>query len=323
MFRTGALLLSFAAARVNGQTGAGISQPDPNDPCTVCFDSQTPVTDPTFKYFNQPTETTCQGIIDGVAAASTTQGTETCKNYQLAAFQLGCCGSPPYEYCPVCPDGSDFTRSNEIPFGTAEVTTCAENLYRPASYNGIFKEGICSDTVIQRGAFYCDCPGVEQQCSLCKDGSPPGNPDRGEAWVTNSNCEGLAFLISLFTAEECEGSRDNYGVDFAHFCLCPNHTKAVEEECSMCEGGIANPDYTYTSEGDAFTRTCAQADDFAKSITRENICMTLMQGVLDKGCKCNSGGPVFKVPDESGAISLGSTLSAIAMLSLVLKGLLA
>lgn len=325
MLRISVFLLSYLAASVDGQTGEGIVQPDPNLPCTVCWGQETPSTSPDFVWFSAETDMTCESIIADVEAANTTQGTDTCKNSQLASFQLGCCPSPPYEYCDVCPDGGQIARSNDIPFGSTTQYTCAENLYREASYNAIQEPGTCDDTIIRRGAFYCDCPNVEQQCTLCPDGSSPTNPERGDAWVTGSNCEGLEFLFSIYTAEECDGLRNNFGVDFAHFCKCPDYEKdeEIEEECFICSGGLANPSFTYTDPNDNFQRTCSQAADFAKSITRQNTCDTYMQQVLARGCRCNDGGPVFRNPNSSGAEHLTTIFSTGAMIAFVVKGVFA
>merc|ERR1719410_552406 len=83
------------------------------------------------------------------------------------------------------------------------------------------EEGNCADTFLQRTSHYCGCPGVSHECFLCPDGSPPGNPDRGEAWATNANCRGLEFLMSAFRGDECSTYKEVFGVDFAAFCVCP------------------------------------------------------------------------------------------------------
>jgi hypothetical protein len=327
MFRFSVLFLSFAAVHVNGQTD--ITQPDPNSPCTVCFNGDAPVTEGGRSWFSGPTEMTCAGIIADVFAADTTQGTQTCKDAQLAAFQLGCCSGPPYEYCEVCPDGSPFTRSNEVPIGSATGTppTCAENLYTPASYRPFFTPGTCADTAIQRGAHYCGCPNVQQQCYLCPDSQKPTNPERGDAWVTGTNCEGIEFLFSLFDANECDGYRNDYGIDFAHFCKCPDHVKATEDKCVLCGTGMANPGFVYTTDADPYTRTCSQAATFAESITRENSCMREMGEVIAAGCKCNdNGGPKFTVQSnngDSGAVGVTASLSMFVAALLALNSVIA
>jgi hypothetical protein len=325
MFRCSILLLSFAAVHVSGQTEGSINQPDPNEPCSVCFSGDAPLIEPTFKWFQGVTDMTCSDIVTAVFDAAILQGNTVCKDYQLRAFQMGCCSSPPYEYCPVCPDGSAFERSNEVPIGTGSGTppTCAENLYRVASYNALFTPGTCADTVIQRGAFYCGCPNVEQQCFLCPDESNPENPERGDGWVTGSNCEGLEFLFSLYNTEECDGLRNNYGVDFAHFCKCPNYEKTSDAKCVMCADGLANPNFVYTES--PFTRTCQQAVDFSESITRENICLAQMNDVIAKGCKCNGGsGPTFKEEaKKDGAVGMTASFSMIAAGVLALNTLIA
>jgi len=324
MYRIGTLLLAFAAAQVTGQTGSAIIQPNPNSPCTVCWSSsETPTTTPSFVWFTGQTNLTCASIIADVDKNNTLQGSDTCKNNQLAAFQLGCCKSPPYDYCPVCANNGTYSPNNVIPLGSTQQYTCAENLYRVASYNALVQPGNCSDTVIERGSFYCGCPNAQQQCWLCPDQSPVGNPARGDAWVTNSNCQGLEFLFSLYNKQECTNLMTDFGVDYANFCKCPGQQQtAISQECLLCSGGLANPDFTYTSSSDTYQRTCSQAADFAKSIIRQNICDKYMGEVLAKGCKCNSGGPVFQ-NKNSGAMGMTTALSAAATIALVLKGVLA
>ncbi len=327
MFRSTFLLLAFSALRVNGQTEGAINTLDPNGPCTVCAsETETANTDPSFAFFTGSSNFTCGEIISMVSSGSLLQGDDECKDYQLWAFQIGCCASPPFEYCPVCPDGSAFTRSNEIPSGTSTRAnpTCAENQYTLFSHNALFTPGVCSDTLLQRGAFYCGCPDVEQQCFLCPDEQPPTNPERGDAWITNSNCEGLEYLFSLYTADECDGYRNNYGFDFAHFCKCPNHEKQDTGYCSMCQGGMANPQFTYTSPDDTFQRTCQQAQDFAESFVRESSCIDRMNEVIAKGCQCNDGtGPVFsteKPASNAVSLRLTSMVFPVVVLSLVVLG---
>jgi len=322
MFRLSFLLLSFGAIYVNGQTEGAIVQPDPNDPCTVCFvESETPIAEPTFSWFTGEANSTCSEIIASVTSASLLQGDDECKDYQLMAFQIGCCKSPPFEYCPICPDGTDFNRTSIVPIGSSELSnpTCAESWYRLTSYNALFEPGDCSDTVLQRGAFYCGCPNTAQQCYLCPDQQRPTNPERGDAWVTNSNCEGLEFLFSLYNTEECDGIRNDYGVDFAHFCKCPDYVKNETGTCSLCSGGMANPQFVYTAEGDTFERTCQQAQDFAESITRENICLRFMEEVISKGCQCNDGtGPIFR---EEGDTSDAMTVNKLTKMVSLMMGM--
>jgi hypothetical protein len=209
----------------------------------------------------------------------------SCKSAQLANFQKRCCNGPPYDFCTICPDGSTPPGlDNGIPTGEfATDPTCNEFQYQPNSRTNLIpgQEGNCADTFLQRTSHYCGCPQTQQECFLCPDGSTPGNPDRGEAWATNANCRGLEFLFSAFTAEECPIYPNNFGVNFAAFCMCPG----VEEppvdnpECSICNGNaVVNPDFVYAKPPEAvFERKCSQAEEFAKYITNSKSCDALLQ----------------------------------------------
>lgn len=328
MYRSLAIALFFLETPVNGQLSTGIEIPDPTSPCTVCQAAGVdPVENPSSAFFTGTTEKSCTDIIEEIAANDYLSGDQVCRDNQLLAFQIGCCSAPPYDHCFPCPDGSDFVRSNIIPIGsrTLKDPTCAESLIRSASYNAIFEAGTCADTQIQRGAFYCGCPNTQQECWLCPDQQPPTNPERGDAFVLNSNCEGMEYYFSLFKSDECPTIQESFGVDFSHFCKCPNYEKESEASCVLCSGGIANPDFVWTAEGATFTRTCSQAQIFADSIIRENICLAQMQKALDGGCQCNSGGIAFTDDGggESGASSsLVSIVPHVMILGFLVKELL-
>lgn len=252
---------------------------------------------------------TCETIVASVASSASLQGSDVCKNNQLAAYQLGCCQSPPYFHCDVCPDGSDFVRSNRLEFGIATNPTCAAYEITKNAYNSPFTPGSCADTFLQRSAFDCGCPNVEKECSLCPDGQRPTDLERGDAWITGSNCEGLEYLLSIYKEDECTGLRENFGVDFAHFCTCPDYEKEDTGTCVMCEDGLSNPDFVYKET--PFQITCKQGVEFAESITRENICLREMQEAIGAGCTCKNGsGPVFKASNGNNGGNGGDSATA-------------
>jgi len=310
------LLLALCAMQVKGQTEEAIPQLNATDPCTVCRGINEAVNTnpaPAQIWFQGESNVTCSQLIPKVDGY--VQGDEDCQEIQLMAFQLGCCRLPPYDTCDICPDGSDYVRSNTVPVGSSQQAdpTCAVNLYRVASYNALVTPGTCEDTLLQRGAFYCGCPNTTQQCYLCPDQQAPTNPERGDAWLTGSNCDGLAYLFSLYNESECGTTRENWGVDFANFCRCPDYVMNSTGHCAMCEGGIENPDFVYTGESDPFTRTCQQAQDFAESIFRENICIEQMNAVISKGCVCKGGtGPVFHTDEEGTSAATSATIPLAA-----------
>jgi hypothetical protein len=286
MFRS-AILLSLLALKVNGQDA--INSNNATDPCTLCQNLATPDLEPVFKFFTT-SETTCSDAAGQLAAGEFLQGDDECKNLQLLSFQIGCCEFPPFEYCTVCPDGSDFERDTVVPTGVADPPTCATMQYQWSTLNGVFTEGVCSDTLLQRGAHYCGCPDVEQQCFVCEDESPVGNPNKGDAFQTQSTCRGIEYLYSLFTADECDDVKKNYGVDLGAFCECPG-TSANYTECELCPDGgeVTNPDATWTDAGATFQRTCAQAVKFASVITAGgDRCDGFMEKARET-CNCASG----------------------------------
>jgi hypothetical protein len=218
--------------------------------------------------------------VDGFAETDS-----SCKSAQLANYQKRCCNGPPYDYCTICPDGTTPSGiNNAVPTGEFAVDpTCNEFQYQPNSRTNLIpgQEGNCADTFLQRTSHYCDCPNTSQQCFLCPDGSAPGNPDRGEAWATNTNCRGLEFLFSAFTADECQVYPETFGVNFAAFCVCAGveEPPADNPECSICNGqAVVNPDFVYAKPPEAtFERKCSQAEEFAKYILSSTSCDALLQ----------------------------------------------
>lgn len=253
------------------------------DVCSVCSGGSDPLT----------SVSPCDDLATGVAGMSAAD--TSCLNQQLRNYQLGCCRDPPYEYCPICPDGSAPPGlTNKVPIGDfADPPTCEEVQYRSQTLLGVFEDGVCEDTFLQRGSFYCDCPGVQQECWLCPDQQEPGNPDRGDAWATNSNCRGLQYLFSVFSAEECTNLPETFGVDLAAFCMCGGLNETVDPEaetCSLCENGgtVKDPNFIYTNETDAYQRTCGQAQDFTEYVTTSGGCRTLLARAREK-CECTGG----------------------------------
>lgn len=285
-----AVALTFAV--VNAQTM--------DSACTVCADGSDPLT------VGPP----CDSLDASVAGMSS--GDTSCKNQQLLHFQTGCCRDPPYEYCPICPDGSAPPGiTNKVPIGDfADPPTCQEVQYRRETLIGVFEDGDCTDTFLQRGSFYCGCPGVQQECWLCPDKKEPGNPDRGDAWATQSNCRGLQYLFSVFSAQECQDLPATFGVDLAAFCLCGTvdasnettgdandgtevgvETDEEEYKCTLCDNGgsVKNPDFIYTNETDVYQRTCGQAQDFAEYVISSYACRDLLARPREM-CDCGGGG---------------------------------
>lgn len=321
LYATLALAFVYLTAPVQGQLDGGISPPDPTEPCTVCYGGQTPIENPSFKFFSQPVDTNCTAIINEIAANDYLQGDQICGDTQLLAFQIGCCNSPPYLHCDVCADGSEFQRDLVVPIGQAgqRDPSCAENQYRRASINGVFEAGVCADTQIQRGGFYCGCPNEVQQCYICPDQTSVSNPQKSEAFVLGANCKGIEYYFSLFNEEECNGIKFNFGIDYSHFCECEGYEKEETGQCNLCSGGIRNPDQLWNNG--SIKSTCADAQVFADSITRENVCLSQMQKAIDGGCECNSGGPIFlEETEDSGTMdSFAAIVPRVMIAGLLLE----
>lgn len=269
------------------------------------------------------TRTECTQVQTSIAGLLQTD--ETCKVQQLTAYQSACCDNPPYEFCTVCPDGSEFVLLNEIPTGVnpADNPTCQEAQFNPNLLIGVFQQeglGRCEDTFLQRGAFYCGCPNTQQQCWMCPDQGEPGNPDRGEAWRTNSRCGGINYLFSVFTADECGELPTAFGVDFAAFCECgglEERDPPPAYECEFCPGGgqVVDPNLIYSAPGAVFERNCGQAESFAEYITTERACNELLTEAREK-CQC-TGGSGGASPLQSNLLVAGGAAAAAATAALL------
>ena len=275
--------------------------------CTPCAQGTTPVAET-----QNPAcvSATLESSVSGMIGTDT-----TCLNQQLIHFQTGCCLSAPYGYCTVCPDGSTPPGlENDVPTGEfVDNPTCNEWQFQQNSLTALFTDGDCSDTFLQRASFYCGCPGVEQECWLCPDKSPPGNPDRGEAWATNANCRGLDFLFSTFKGDECSTVPELFGINFAAFCLCPGVEEPVEEQCSLCpNGSLLNPDAVYTAPGATFERKCSQAEEFAKFILDGRNCDALLLEARET-CQCSGGAGVYHMTKIFTTIVAGVVVTGAMM----------
>jgi len=201
-----------------------------------------------------------------------------CQDLHLEAYQIGCCLAPPKGYCGYCADGSEPNFDGIIPTGDyVGGENCFDYAYQNKALIGMFSDGSCDDTFMRRAGYYCDCPNQKQECWLCPDGNSPSKPGAGEPWVTDSNCRGIEYIFSLLTEDECESFPMDAGADLAIYCGCGglNQTEiAAQQEifqCELCRNGgfVIDPDATYTTVGeDKFSKTCQQADDFARDIIK-------------------------------------------------------
>ncbi|VEU43567.1 unnamed protein product [Pseudo-nitzschia multistriata] len=226
-----------------------------------------------------------------------------CKNAQLEHYQKGCCPLPPLEdHCGYCADGFS-TPNMELMVPTGQIVggyACFDYYYQPQSRIGMFTDGDCSDTFLQRAGFYCGCPNQEQECWLCPDGQPPSKPAKGDAWVTKATCRGIEYLFSLFKEDECAAFPYEAGADLAIFCGCGglNQTEIDAQaeiyQCNLCENGgvVTNPDFPYSTEGD-FVKTCAQAEEFAREIIKTPSGCRNPRHFGEARQKCTCSEPLF------------------------------
>ena len=286
------------------------------DTCELCYDGQEPDLSGGLVLFTQG-NLTCPDLISQFEAngmSSMAANTTACGDMQLHAFQIGCCKVPPFQHCDICPDGSKFKGQNVVPFGIADNPTCSVMEYRIGALNAIFTPGTCDDTQLRRSAFYCDCPGVEQECSLCPNKEDGNNlPNRGqktEKFVTGgSNCAGINYQWSLFTEEECGDATINFGVDLAGYCDCPG--TGANGTCSLCEEGyvVTNRNKDFTDPGTGQTYTCQEAEDYAQFVVREDVCDRFFGNARSFCCKSSAS--------TLGVFVAGLIVSVLAVVSLM------
>lgn len=204
-----------------------------------------------------------------------------CKDLQLELYQKGCCSMPRPDYCNYCRDANAVPNLDlTIPTGQyVKGISCFDYYYQAESRIGMFKDGDCSDTFLQRAGHYCGCPDQTQECFLCPDGQPPSKPAASDAWVTKATCRGVEYMFSLFKEDECATFPLTVGADLAIFCGCGglNQTEidaqAEGYTCSLCENGgnVTDRNFVYTTGGGneyQFSKTCGQAEEFARAIIK-------------------------------------------------------
>lgn len=266
---------SFALAALSLATIATTTNAQMNELCTICAKG----VDMLEARKNAPICKDLPFRTNGMFATD-----YDCKDIQLEAYQVGCCPAPPFNHCEYCADGSDSNPDGIVPNGQfVDGQSCFDYSYQNQGFIGMFEDGTCEDTFLQRAGHYCGCPDQVQECTLCPDGFPPGNPGKGDDWVTGSNCRGIEFLFSLFKEDECESFPLDVGADLAIFCGCGGLNQELIEkhaetfQCELCRnnGFVTDMDRVYTSkelsdglsEG-GFTKTCGQADEFARDIIK-------------------------------------------------------
>ena len=211
----------------------------------------------------------------------------TCTEWQLEGYQSGCCDDVNVESgCSLCPGGEDFQIGNQVPTDGAaglNPVDCEGWPFWPRSHNGLFYPGKCSDTRMQRSAFYCGCTSSRQETWLCSDTQQkPNNPKRGD-FYRREKCGETEFTYSLIkNGELSKEPKLEFGFDAEAWCECPGVTLQNDFECTFCKDGIKkdhgdlifneNDDFIYKPGEYNYRRTCNQVEDYARYITTQASC---------------------------------------------------
>jgi len=182
--------------------------------------------------------------------------------------------------CSVCKDGSAVPNPS-LPLALPDFPQLANTTC------GIVESGIsmfpldsttCTGLVGAANLdFLCGCPGPVQLCTLCPNGTSPGNPDLSFPGL-NVTCtdidDGLAFLGET----SCSKISANISI-FQELCGCPG----VMPSCPLCEDGSMIPDPTLPVLGADFT--CGFLQIFPTSSTAQCTAVQATGGVY---CGCNN-----------------------------------
>jgi hypothetical protein len=220
--------------------------------CTPCFEGDTP-------------EQNVQCDATAADATNLEEGTTACEFNQLTAYQLECCDKTPLGLCTICPDGSTGWNPDQAvpnPRPGRDDITCADLNGDGDFMEFVFEAGQCNDTLLQRSATWCGCPGTTRECNLCNDGSTPTKLNRVEKVIYGWDCgkyyKGLYyfqsgviltslvialyedffdFVSSFFTEDECPklGTGEIINIDAAAFCGCPDTNPPGV--CNLCPSG--------------------------------------------------------------------------------------
>jgi hypothetical protein len=164
--------------------------------------------------------------------------TRECSASHLMNYQSFCCGEAPSGLCTICPDGAFFKANTVVPNFDPEGNdlTCADINADDSFLDFLFEAGSCDDTLLQRSAAWCGCPGVSRECSLCPDGSRPPQQERVDKVYYGWNCAAFDFVSTYFKSDECVNLAESvFEFDAASFCGCPDSPKP--DICEFCPDG--------------------------------------------------------------------------------------
>jgi hypothetical protein len=185
-------------------------------PCMMCPDGSVDLAHPDriVPFFNlggNNSNPTCQQV---AAAAQITEDAN-CTLVQAQAGYCGCAGVQPQGKCSFCPDGSkpaNFDMVSPSNDKCGDLFTYIEYLGEQDCKSPRFRS-------MQGLAYLCGCPGVEPQCSVCPDGSPPPLLN-ATAMPTGETCKDMLEVIEAYTADVCIDSDTTVLVTAAR-CGCP------------------------------------------------------------------------------------------------------
>jgi hypothetical protein len=214
-----------------------------------------------------------------------------CVEHQLLGYQAGCCTTVDTQNgCSICADGSEPVEGYVVPTdGTKDRNPedCTEGWgYQPYAFNGVWREGECRDTRLQRAGFYCGCPNTYQEQWLCPTKEAPRNPKRGD-FIRFEKCGATEFLFSILKAGEIKDARTDFGFDYPAWCECPGVTLDNDFDCQFCPGDtnikagyhdqIFNSGTQNVRDPNGkwdYRRTCAQAEDYTRYVTKDDRCQS-------------------------------------------------
>lgn len=280
-------------------------------PCMMCPDGSVELAYPDriVPFFNlggDNSNPTCQQV---AAAAQTTESVN-CALVQAQAGYCGCAGVQPQRQCSFCPDGSEPANTDTIAPSNdkcGDLFTYIEHLGEDDCKSNRFRS-------MQGLAYLCGCPGVEPQCSVCPDGSPPPLLD-ATAMPTGETCRDMLEVIQGYTADVCVDSDTTVLVTAAR-CGCPGSefpVCSVQQNSHLCTHAlldtVPDQDCECYSFCDGQFSTCF---DFPGGLLSAQVC----PGVAVSGCnrasatgeqKSESFVPTTKVPFVS--LLVGITLA--------------
>jgi hypothetical protein len=229
--------------------------------------------------------------------------TPECAASQLANYQSECCSAAPRGMCTLCPDGALYIGSKVVPNinpSDGDIS-CADLNANQAFLDYIFEAGTCSDTLLQRSAAWCGCPGVPRQCSLCPNGERPPNPRLIDPVYYGWDCDHFDFVSSYFSRDECTGLvADIFEFDAPSFCGCLN--SPIPDVCNLCPDGqpLTNVDQPLGSGGKF---TCRELALSMKYIPAVEPCARVLETYRDNGfVDTCCGGSASNTPSKPWAI---------------------